>query len=169
MIERLIPLLLLMVSGLSAASDDLVLDTLTRDWSQVSLQAQGRQLPILLVVTSADCGYCELLKQEILRPMQREGELHDRAIIREMDLRIGGKVVDFDGEKVRAGIFLGRYQVFATPTLLFLDRDGRPLHDPLVGFNGIELYRPLLEQALHESSVALEQIVGSDTSKLANH
>lgn len=168
MLQYMIPIMLLVFSSLSVASENVVLDTFTRDWDQVRVQAQDRQLPVLIVVTSEDCGYCERLKQEVLRPMQRDGEPQIRAIVREMDIWTGGKVVDFDGEKVRARIFLSRYQIFATPTLLFLDHNGRPLHDPLVGFNGIELYWPLLESALNESTAALEQIVGNDTPKLAN-
>ena len=158
--QRLIPLLLITLWSSLAAAEEAVLDQPTGDWSQVGSRAQSQGVPVLLLVSGEDCGYCDLLKKEVLNPMHRSGELTNRALVREMDLNTGGKIVDFDGEKVRAGIFLGRYKVFATPTLLFLDSDGRPLHDPLIGFNGSELYRPLLEQALHESHAALEQING---------
>jgi len=166
--QSLVSILLLVVSALGVASNNVVVDTLTRNLNQVAVQAQDQRLPVLLFVTSEDCGYCDLLKQEVLRPMQHQTELQVRAIVREMDVRAGGKLVDFDGEKVRARIFFSRYQIYATPTLLFLDHDGRSLRDPLVGFNGIELYWPLLEQALSESSAALEQIVSSATPKLAS-
>jgi thioredoxin-related protein len=160
MFQHLIPVLLLAVSVASTAAENTLLDSPARNWAQVGIEADAKQLPLVLLVSGEDCGYCELLKQEVLRPMHRSGELENRVIVREMDLHTGGKIVDFDGEKVRAGIFLGRYKVFATPTVLFLGHDGRPLHDPLVGFNGTERYRPLLEQAIHESRVALEHIGG---------
>lgn len=158
------PLLLLLLAPFctSAAAEDALLDSPTRDWARVGMAAGAGRLPVLLLVTGEDCGYCELLKREVLRPMHRDGELAERVLVREMDLHTGGKIVDFDGERVRAGIFLGRYKVFAAPTVLFLGHDGRPLHDPLVGFNGTEQYRPLLEQAIHESRVALEQIGGNN-------
>ena len=159
--KRLIPLMLLALWSSLATAEEALLDQSTRDWFQVGSKAQSQGVPVLLLVSSEDCGYCELLKREVLNPMLRNGELKGRAMVREMDLNTGGKIVDFDGEKVRAGIFLSRHKVFATPTLLFLSPDGSPLHDPLVGYNGTELYPPLLERALHESHAALEQIDGN--------
>lgn len=156
MFQRLIFVALFALANTLFAGESVILDQNTRDWSQVNKQAAST--PLILLVTSEDCGYCKMLKREVLRPMHGRGELESRALVREMDLDTPGKIIDFDGERVRAGIFLGRYKVFATPTVLFLDRDGNPLHEPLVGFNGSENYRPLLEAALSESQVALEQI-----------
>ncbi len=159
-LHRLLLLSFFAIFCASSAAEDTLLEGPTQDWAQVGIAADAEQLPVLLLVSDQDCGYCELLKREVLRPMHRGGELEDRVIVREMDLHSGGKIVDFDGEKVRARIFLSRHKIFAAPTVLFLGHDGRPLHDPLVGFNGAERYRPLLEQAIHESRVALEQIGG---------
>jgi len=150
----------------AAAREPIVLDRIVDDWTPVVQYSTARHLPIVLLVTSAECGYCELLKKDVLRPMQRSGALEEQAIVREMHLDAGGKIVDFDGEKVRARLFLRRYEVFATPTLLFLDKDGRPLHEPLVGFNGRDNYLPLLTSALTQSRAALEQF-NDETRKLA--
>lgn len=137
------------------------------DWTEVADQARAAGLPIMLLIDSPDCGYCELLKREILIPLHKEGRLHQQAIVTNLDLNSRGKLVDFDGERVRSRLFLKRYKIFATPTVLFLDQDGRLLQDPLVGYNGVDLYTPLLERAMEQSIAAMEQITGEKGRKLA--
>jgi thioredoxin-related protein len=121
----------------------------------VAQLAQRRGLPVVILVSEPDCGYCIRLKTDVLRPMQRQGRLQERAIVRELRMRTRGKLTDFDGERVRGPVFLGRYQVFAAPTLLFLDPRGGILRDPIVGYNGKERFQPLLEEALTQSRAAL--------------
>jgi hypothetical protein len=99
--------------------------------------------------------------------MQHKDQWRDTALVREIDLDTGGKITDFDGEKVRARIFLSRYKVFATPTVLFLDAHGERLHEPLVGFNGVDKYQPLLRQALRKSLLALQQRHGGAQVNIA--
>ena len=68
--------------------------------------------------------------------------------IRELDIKRGGKIRDFDGEKIRTKIFVDRYDVYATPTLVLVDHQGDPLGTPIVGFNNPEDYVTDLEYFL---------------------
>lgn len=106
----------------------------TTDWQAAGQQASTSGHPILLYVSSPDCGYCQRLKPRALEPW-----LHAQAasapLLVEVDLHQEGKWVDFDGDKVRARVFLHRYSVFATPTLLFLDPQGHPLTPAMVGYD----------------------------------
>lgn len=68
-----------------------------------------------------DCGYCDRLKKEVLEPLVTRSELRSFARIRELDIDCGGKIRDFDGEKIRTRIFVKRYGIYATPTLLLVD------------------------------------------------
>jgi thioredoxin-related protein len=156
-------LIVSLAGSLQAANEAHPLDP-TRDWNRVAMQADGAQLPVLMVVDSPDCSYCKRLEQEVLGPMRRVGALRNKVIMGRMDLRTGGKIVDFDGEKMRARIFLSRYEVFATPTVLFLDPRGRPLREPLVGFNGAAPYRVLLDEAIDDSRTAMAP--GTDAGSL---
>jgi thioredoxin-related protein len=150
-VTRLILALCLVLTLRHATADSLMLDHVQRDWTEIAELAESRHLPVVILVSSEDCGYCERLKNEVLFPMAREGRLKDRALVRELPLDTGGKLLDFDGERIRTRIFLGRYKVFASPTLLFLDAHGLPLHEPLVGYSGPEQYRDLLLRALRDS------------------
>ena len=153
--RRIALFLVLALSTLAAVADPDLFDREQRDWSQVGELARDRRLPVVVLVSSEDCGYCRRLKDEILLPMQRDGSLADQAVLGELGMYSGGKLVDFDGERVRTRIFLDRYQIYAYPTLLFLDDRGRPIHGALVGYNGRERYQPLLLDALSQSRAAL--------------
>jgi thioredoxin-related protein len=144
-----------LASTLVLSSEDVILDQTTRDWKQVATLADAENLPVLMLVSGEYCNYCEQLKNKVIKPLRQQARLKDSALVREIDLQTGGKLIDFDGEKVRARLFLSRYEVFATPTVLFLDHHGKPLREPLIGFNDAEQYQALLEQALRESHLAL--------------
>jgi thioredoxin-related protein len=154
--RALLSFLALTLVAAAAASAGSMPERETRDWGELAGRAASRHVPVLVVVDSPDCGYCARLREEVLAPMDRRGELAGRAVVGEMALRAGGKVVDFDGEKVRSQVFLRRYGVFATPTLLFLDPAGHPLHDPLVGYSGLDSYPELLAEALRASQARLD-------------
>ena len=152
---------------LPAFADSVVLNTNHRNWEQLAEVSRKRHLPVVILVSDEDCAYCELLKHEVLIPMARDGVLENLALLRELSMGTGGKLVDFDGERIRSRIFLTRYKVFASPTLLFLDADGHPLHDSLVGYNGLEQYRSLLLQALNDSLAGLRQFDGGARLQVA--
>lgn len=124
----------------------------TRDWADVSQAARLRHSPILVVFSAETCSYCVRLKQEIIEPLARHPKDARDPLIREFDINAGGKVTDFDGERIRSRQFKRRYGIFATPTLVILDADGKLLTDPIVGYNSAQEYRELLHQSLVQAN-----------------
>ena len=120
----------------------------TDDWSAEVSAARRSGLPILILFSSEHCGYCERLKSEVLEPLAKNGEMKNFARIRELDIKRGGKVRDFDGEKIRTKIFVDRYEVYATPTLILVDNQGKMLGTPIVGFSNSEDYISYLEHLM---------------------
>ena len=118
------------------------------DWAGIGAEARERGQPIALLVTGPDCGYCERLHREFLDNPTTGHTLAGGAITREISRDTGGKVTDFDGERIRTRLFLARYDIFATPTLLFLSPEGEPLAPALVGFNGAQAYGELVATRL---------------------
>ncbi len=155
LLRILMPCLFLALPLGDLVAGGLHLGASTRDWAALGREAAAEGVPVAILVTAEDCAYCELLKQRLLGPMQRAGAFDGRLVGAELSLDAGGKVLDFDGERVRTRLFLNRYGVFATPTLILVDAQGRLLHDPIVGFNGSEDYRSLLEEALQSALAAL--------------
>ncbi len=125
------------------------------DWSDVGETARDRHQPILVVFSAETCGYCTRLKQEVLEPISQEPAAH-QLLIREVDINAGGKITDFNGERIRSRQFKRRYGIFATPTLLILDAEGKLLSSPLVGYNSSSEYRELLQNHLVTSYKALK-------------
>jgi thioredoxin-related protein len=125
-----------------------------KDWVKTSLIAQKSQVPILILFTADACPYCERLKQDVLEPMFDSDVSNRLAVVREIDINSGGKMTDFNGERIRSRQFKDRYQVFATPTLLILDQSGKPLAEPIVGYNSMTEYRALLKSQLQDYRLA---------------
>jgi len=135
----------------------------TRDWAQVGASARAQGIPVLMVITGNGCGHCERMKNEFLYDPTVQSFFGGRALVRMYPESTGGKVTDFDGERIRARMFIDRYEIFATPTLLFLDPDGKPIADPVVGYNDAVNYRDLVTGRLDEAQLALE--VNKDNSE----
>ncbi|MDJ0807161.1 MAG: thioredoxin fold domain-containing protein [Gammaproteobacteria bacterium] len=119
-----------------------------KDWALTSQEAKKSNTPILILFTADACGYCERLKQDVLNPMFERDKQNLMAVVREVDINTGGKMIDFNGERIRSRQFKARYKVYATPTLLMLDSHGNLLANPIVGYNSEEEYRALLASRL---------------------
>jgi len=129
----------------------------TDDWAQVGALARAGGLPVVVVVTGDGCGHCARMHRDLFSDPNACTLLERQAVTRELHRDTGGKVTDFDGERVRSRIFLSRYEVFATPTVLFLDPDGEPLAAPLVGYSDPDEYRQLLSDRLEQSRLVLAE------------
>jgi thioredoxin-related protein len=151
MIKQCLLLFLLVNSGLSLA-DSINSHT---NWADTSALARQNHTVILVVFESEGCGYCVRLKREILRPLSHTNK-QKPPLIKEFDIYSGGKVTDFNGELIRSRQFKERYEVFAVPTLLIVDADGKLLADPIVGYNSQEEYETLLQDSLKTSYAALD-------------
>jgi thioredoxin-related protein len=125
------------------------------DLQQLGSQAKSRELPILLTFTSIICSYCELLEQDFLQPMLLSGDYRDKVMIRKLELGPGASVTDFNGRRIMASELSSRYRVFVTPTLLFIDGNGKELAERIVGINTPELFGGYLDECIE---TALEHL-----------
>lgn len=128
----------------------------TTDLASDGRAAAQRRLPILLVFAADHCTYCDLLEREILEPMLRSGDYGDKVIIRKVMLDRGGALRDFSGHKVDAGSFATYRDVVVTPTMLFVDSQGRELAPRLVGINTVEMFAGLVDAAIEQARSKLQ-------------
>ena len=131
------------------------------------LQATGKvadhhRLPILLVFTAIDCGYCEMLEEEFLEPMLLGGDYQDRVIMRKVVLDNGSRLTDFSGQRRDATALSDDYRVFVTPTLLFVDSAGTERAGRMLGINTPELYGGYLDDCIE---TAMLNVRGVDKSR----
>ena len=130
------------------------------DLQQLGAQARDLRLPILLSFSALDCSYCDLLEEEFLEPMLLSGEYTERIIIRKLVLDNGSRVGDFAGRQTDASLLSDRYRIFVTPTILFLDADGRELAERMIGINTPEMFGGYLDNCIEtalQGIRALEQ------------
>jgi len=121
-----------------------------------SRQSQSTGQPLLVFVSQKDCEFCKRLREQVLFPLIRAGELDGKVILREVSLDSGYRLQGFDGVEIAGREFAARYNVFVTPTLLLLDGQGESLTDPLVGAPNLEFYSFYLDKNIGAATEALE-------------
>ncbi len=123
-------------------------------------QAERTCVPLLLEFAADDCSYCALLEKEILNPTLLNRDYDQRVLMRKLVLDRGTRLRDFDGKAVYAADLAGRYRVSVTPTLLFVDRQGRELAERMVGVSTLDFYGDYLDQALDTAREKLREQTG---------
>lgn len=129
-----------------------------RDLATLGARAEAEQLPILLFFSAEGCHYCHLLEEEILHPMLRNGSYEGkRVLMRRVMIDDATELVDFNGTTLAVGELQGRYRVYVTPTLVFIDGSGRELAEKMVGINTPELFGGYLDEAVEQAATRLRR------------
>jgi thioredoxin-related protein len=119
--------------------------------------AKRRHTPVMLVIISDSCPYCQKLEEEILRPLLLSGEYDDRIQLQVLNQDRPDYRVDFDGKKRSPDVIAARYEVQLVPTVLLLGPDGEELAERLIGINVVDFYWAYLELAIEEASSKLRE------------
>lgn len=113
------------------------------------------QRVLLLLVSQPGCHYCEQIREEILQPMLASGLYDKTTLIREIEIYAGKTLRDFNGQDIAATHFAKRYDAWATPTLLFLNRNGDEIAEKMVGINTPEFYGYYVDKSLEKAQASL--------------
>jgi thioredoxin-related protein len=130
-----------------AADDVKVLEV--KDFTHVGERSHEKRLPILLMFSAEHCSYCERLEEDFLKPMLRSGDYDDKVLIRKLKIDGFDAIRDFDGNKVDASAFAERYNVYVTPTVVFIDGDGSQLARKRVGLSTPDFYGGYLDESIN--------------------
>ncbi|MCU7937214.1 MAG: thioredoxin fold domain-containing protein [Candidatus Thiodiazotropha sp. (ex Dulcina madagascariensis)] len=125
------------------------------DLSQLAAESEQRRLPILLMVSQYHCGFCDRMKEEVLQPMRLSGEYRNRVLMRELSIDPGETITNFQGEPETAEDFIHQYEVHVTPTLLFLDAEGKEAAERIVGINTVDYLIFYIEEAIDEATAEI--------------
>lgn len=108
----------------------------------------------LLLVSRADCPYCDFVREEVLTPLLRSDIFGTQLRIRELKIDQEQTVTDAKGIQLSNRAFSQRYKATFTPTLLLLDNKGSSLAKPVVGVANRDMYSFYVERnirnALHD-------------------
>jgi len=120
-------------------------------------QAKALNVPILLLIHTQGCTYCHYVMEDHLRPMVLSGQYKKRALIRQLAADEAVELVDAAGQHISARDFARSLQVRFYPTVVFLDAEGKPMQERLVGVANIDLYGTQLEHALQGAEAQMQR------------
>ncbi len=110
--------------------------------------ARKERLPILVMFSSEYCPYCSVMKNDFLKPMMFSGNYDRKILFRMVELTAGKSVIDFDGTPVNVYDFADRYKVRVTPTLVFIDYQGKAMAPKMVGMTTPDFFGGYLDDAI---------------------
>lgn len=146
-------------SSVAAEAGDKIIKA--RNLESLGERARERKLPILIMFSSDQCPYCTIMEENYLRPMLRSGEYKDKIIIRKIKIDEFDTLTNFDGSRIEAEDLPGRYRAWVTPTLVFLNSDGKEIAPKLVGIGTEGFFAGDIDNAIdvaltHLRAVALK-------------
>ena len=106
---------------------------------------------ILVMVSSSDCEYCQFVRQSYLEPLQKEGKYADQLLIRELLREDYNFIYDFNGEMTGGDTLALRYNIDLTPTILFIDYQGRELSNRIIGITLLDYLDMYIDQAIKQA------------------
>ena len=138
-------------SLLAAGGDIPAVDNLT----EVGRMSQEQGVPVVVFVSRDACPYCRTLRDSILKPMFAADKFEQRAILVEISLDRVESLTDFENQQITATAFGQLYQSEITPTLLFLDSEGREIAKRIVGISNLEFYGFYLQKSIDQALKAI--------------
>ena len=123
--------------------------------AEVGRLSRQQGIPAIVFVSRDACPYCRTLRETILGPMLAADKFGDRAILVEISLDRVEPLTGFANTQVTAKDFAGRYRAEITPTLLFLDFEGREIGKRIVGISNLELYGYYLQKSIDQALQAI--------------
>ncbi|WP_432473918.1 thioredoxin family protein [Amphritea sp. HPY] len=124
---------------------------------QQDQQLAGNERFLLVLVSQPGCSYCELIEEEILKPMQISGHYDAKLLFRNLIIHDDRSMTDLTGIRLDTSEFARRYGTSLTPTLLFLDpQNSTELVQKMVGISTVEMYGYYVDKAVAQASDKLQ-------------
>jgi len=117
-----------------------------RDFSVDAKESISKQAPILVLFKSEYCPYCVQVLEEFLMPMQRRPQYGGKVIFRQIDIGSSQKLINFNGKPISQSAFAKANEVWAVPTVVLFDAEGRVL-TKIIGLLTVDFYLAYLDNA----------------------
>lgn len=120
------------------------------DLQALSAKAKAENLPILISFGAEWCEFCELLKDQVLDPMALGGQYEGKYVfLRYVSIDDPKPIPGVDGKLIEKSKWAYQYGADLTPTVLFIDGDGKEVAPRIIGIANIDLYAALIHKALN--------------------
>ena len=138
---------------------------LIENWQSLSRNALETNLPIVVLLERSNCSYCEVVRKEFLNPLSKSARYKNKIVFARVSLDDGQQLINRLGEMISTEQFANQYGSKFSPTVLFLDGQGKQLADKLIGLSGRDYYGFYLEQGIEK---ALSSINPNSINKINN-
>lgn len=128
------------------------------DLQAVGQEARQHQLPLLIMFSRQGCPYCDVVREEFLKPMLRSGDYTQRVVILEIHTDSYAQLRDFDGQMITTEALARRYRASFAPTVVFLDHQGKELVERLIGITTRDFYGGFLDEAIEQALLRLRNL-----------
>ncbi|HHL31247.1 MAG TPA: hypothetical protein ENJ41_01590 [Oceanospirillales bacterium] len=123
-----------------------------KDFQKLGQRACEENKVMVVMVSRESCPYCVKLKKLVFVPEVKNGELNSKWLLRELQIDGGNKHIGFDGVEVESVEYARSIKATLTPTVLFLDKNGKEIGKRIVGTGGaIDFYDFYLKRSINEA------------------
>ncbi len=149
-VNRLIVMVMLLCGGLPGLSmgGGPVRVESSNDLQRDAALAVERGVPMMLMISAEECPYCKVMESDYLVPLLRNRAYDERVLIRKIHLDSFDEITDFGGELVMPTELSQRYNVWVTPTLLFLDGRGQEVQKRMVGLGVRDFVSAFIDESI---------------------
>jgi len=117
---------------------------------ETARQAHADGVPVVLYVSRSDCSFCPAFEKEVLQPVIKSGE-YDDVVFVELIMDSPDLVVDLAGARVTPAQLAADLDVFVTPTIVFMNGEGRETVRRLLGYRRNDYAMFYFEQAIRQA------------------
>ena len=122
-------------------------------------EAKQKNLPIMLMFGAEWCEFCHQLTEEVLDPMVLSQSYEGKYLfMRHVGIDENPLIPDFQGKPTEKRVWADKLGADLTPTVIFVDGNGKEVAPRIVGIANIEFY-PLL---IHKNLNIAYQNMGND-------
>jgi len=104
-------------------------------------------IPLIVLVSLANCPHCEVVRRSYLLPLLRQTP-NAPALIRQVELNGKDSLIGFNGEMLTHAEFSRRNKATVAPVVLFFGADGERIAEPLLGVMLPDFYGAYFDAAL---------------------
>lgn len=123
---------------------------ITTDLYQDAQLARQKGVPLVVMFSQQGCVYCNLVRENFLKPMLISGDYDNKALLREVKIDNSDIIRNFDGKVIPGDELATVYRAYLTPTVIVFDSYGKA-HHRIVGLTNEYYYGGELDDAIDKA------------------
>ncbi|MEO1890563.1 MAG: thioredoxin fold domain-containing protein [Candidatus Thioglobus sp.] len=132
-----------------------------KDFLMDAQKVWKQKIPILIMFSIPGCGYCKIIKEDVLSPMATMDEYNKKIIIRHIDAQSFDEINNFYNEEVSHNEFAFKRAVNFFPTVMLVDNYGSIL-GKITGVPSEEYYWTDLDEVIEKSTKKLHKRMSAE-------